>query len=383
MKTSHKIIPLFVGVALLLLVGCDEDKYELKFSHYVHVTDNDMDCDECHGDLGGPSFNTLSHETCTDCHDEPEAEEINKDTCGYCHDKKLLPTLKEWKPEPEAPRRKLFVHTEAVAGKCPQCHVTIMSENMDTVPRLQREDIVEIRDDAHHSGQDCLMCHVDMDRYQEPPNHDLNWTRRHGQFGMQDDAACSVCHSEDSCRECHSVMQPVSHNNMWRLRTHGIVSAWDRQRCMVCHEEDSCTSCHSQVKPRSHGPLWDERHGTWEPGRCMVCHEPDSCNTCHSENSPRSHRAALWDERHGQLGLDLDRCYTCHEPDFCNACHSQTSPRSHRASWDDRHCTQCHITAGESCVVCHEGGNNVELHQDDWPSFHEGFNNQTDCFQCH
>jgi hypothetical protein len=343
-KKNRIIISLFSGALLLLLAGCDEDKYQLRFSHYIHVTDNEMSCDECHGELGGSSFNAMTHETCIDCHDEPEAKEIRKDTCGYCHEKKLLPKLKEWKSEPASPRRNLFVHTEKMEDNCRECHVEILVENLTAVPKLKRNDIVRIRDTAHNSGQDCLTCHVDMDRYQEPPSHDLYWMTRHGLFGMQADAACSVCHSEDSCRECHSVMQPVSHNNMWRLRTHGIVSAWDRQRCMVCHQEDSCTSCHSLVKPRSHGALWAERHGTWDPGRCMVCHEPDFCNSCHSENSPRSHRAA----------------------------------------WDDRHCSQCHVTDGESCVVCHEGGNNkAELHEDGWPSFHDGFNNQTDCLQCH
>lgn len=345
MKASRLIRSLFTGLLLLLLSGCDEEQYRLKFSHYIHVTDNGMDCEDCHGELGNPELATLSHESCSDCHDETDAEEINADTCGYCHEKKLLPRLAEWQPEPDAPRRDVFVHTEAMAGKCSECHGAILSEDLEVVPRLQRADILEIRDKGHRSEQDCLMCHVDMDRYQAPPNHDLVWERRHGQLGMQEDAVCSVCHSEDSCRECHSVMQPVSHNNMWRLRTHGIVSAWDRQRCMVCHEEDSCISCHSQVKPRSHGPLWGERHGTWDPGRCMVCHEPD----------------------------------------YCNSCHSQNAPRSHRANWDDRHCMGCHITNGDNCVVCHEQGNNVQLHMDYWPSFHDslGLVSSDQCEGCH
>lgn len=313
MKTSRILIPLLSGLLLLLLTGCDEDKYQLKFSHYIHVTDNEMDCDECHGDSAGSSFAAMSHDTCTDCHDEPEAEEISQETCGYCHEKKLLPNLKEWKPEPERPRRKLFVHTEGMAGQCQECHGEILAENLTAVPKLQRDDIIQLRDDAHNSGQDCLMCHIDMDRYQEPPSHDLYWTKRHGSFGMQDDAACSVCHSEDSCRGCHSVMQPVSHNNMWRLHTHGKIAAWDRMRCMVCHEEDSCTSCHSQASPRSHRGRW------------------------------------------AAAGMSPTHCFGCHTD----------------------------ATAGEGCVVCHEEGNNVLLHQDFWPPFHDSFGNQLNCYDCH
>ena len=335
-------MPLLIAAAFLV-AGCEEEEYQLKFSHHIHVTENEMDCSDCHGEPGESSFYTLTHDTCIDCHDEVEAEEVHMDTCGYCHEKKLLPQLEDWTPEARSVRN-IFVHTIAMADQCGECHGAILDEHLDVVPRLRREDILQIREDAHSTEQDCIACHVDMDRYQEPASHDLAWLQRHGQLGIQTDAACSVCHSEDSCRECHSVMQPVSHNNLWRLRTHGVEAAWDRASCMVCHEEDSCTSCHSQVAPRSHGPLWAERHGTWEPGRCMVCHEPDTCNACHAENSPKSHMF----------------------------------------NWDDNHCTQCHVTDGESCVVCHEGGNNkAALHENEWPSWHDGFNNQTDCLPCH
>ena len=59
---------LAAGGVVLLLAACDEDKYTLKFSHHLHVTENEMSCDECHGELGQPSFTALSHETCSDCH---------------------------------------------------------------------------------------------------------------------------------------------------------------------------------------------------------------------------------------------------------------------------------------------------------------------------
>ncbi|HSR87390.1 MAG TPA: cytochrome c3 family protein [Pontiella sp.] len=374
---------LFVG-PVLLLTGCEEEEYQLKFSHHLHVMENEMDCTDCHGEAGEVALTPITHETCAVCHDEAAAEEVRKDTCGYCHQEKLLPKLENWTAETKPAPRNIFVHTDALADRCVECHESIINEDLVTTPKLQRDDIVQIRDAAHASGEDCLTCHVDMDRYQAPASHDLAWMQRHGPMGIQTDAACGVCHSEDSCRECHSIMQPVSHNNLWRLRTHGMEAAWDRARCMVCHEEDSCTSCHSQVKPQSHGvPLWVERHGTWEPGRCMVCHEPDYCNACHATTPPRSHRTGLWDETHGRMN-DLDSCYTCHEPDYCNSCHATTPPRSHQLNWDDRHCSVCHLEDGESCVVCHEGGNNkVELHEDAWPGSHDGFSNQTDCLRCH
>ena len=310
MKMNRIIISLFSGAVLVLLAGCDEDKYQLKFSHYVHVTDNEMDCDECHGELGEPAFTMLSHETCIDCHDETEAKEIRPATCGYCHEGKLGEILKARKVEPKAPRKQIFVHTEALAEKCQECHGSLLSENLTAVPKLRRDDIVQIRDDAHNSGQDCLMCHVDMDRNQEPSNHDHFWMKRHGLFGMQDDAACSVCHAEDSCNQCHSVMQPMSHNNMWRLRTHGIEAAWDRQRCIVCHEEDSCQSCHSQASPRSHRARWSETH-------CYGCHTDatagEGCVVCHEEGNNVLLHEDFWPPVHDRFGNQAN-CYDCHNP---------------------------------------------------------------------
>lgn len=307
---KNKTITVFLGTALLLLTGCDEDKYSLKFSHYIHVTDNEMACDECHGELGEPSFMAITHDTCIDCHDEPEAENVSMKTCGYCHQEKQLPNLKEWTAEPVEPLRNIFVHTGALSGKCQECHVGLLAENLSTVPKLQRSDIVNIRDEAHNSGQDCLACHVDMAPDQAPTNHEQFWMKRHGMFGMQDDAACSVCHAEESCNQCHSVMEPVSHNNMWRLQTHGIEAQWDRARCQVCHEEDSCTSCHSQARPRSH-----------------------------------------------------------------------------RGQWSENHCYGCHIDtpAGEGCVVCHEEGDSVQIHEDlnIWPPSHNGLAGGFNCYSCH
>jgi hypothetical protein len=266
-----------------------------------------MDCDECHGEPHGAAFRGLSHDSCTDCHDEPEAEKFSMETCGYCHEKRQLAKLQDWQAEPARPERGIFVHTEALADRCSECHAGILEEGLETVPRLDRREILKIRDEAHRSGGDCTVCHLNMDRYTAPPDHDIYWTKRHGLFGQLDDAACSVCHSEDSCRECHSVMMPASHNNMWRLRTHGIESAWDRQRCMICHEEDSCTSCHSQVKPRSHGPLWDDRH-------CTLCHvtEGESCVVCHvAGNNKAELHQDFWPPSHDSFNNQTD-CLLCH-----------------------------------------------------------------------
>lgn len=348
-----KIKPIIHNAALLALAlmisGCEEEEqYQLRFSHYLHVTENGMGCDECHGEPGQPSFNAITHDTCLDCHDEPAAEEISIDTCGICHQEKQVslyeaaakktetdashgedvaaPEVEEAAvseneefamPETDAPQpdsgRHVFVHTEALSGKCADCHDALLDEELETVPVLRRDDIVAIRNKAHMSGQECATCHVDMDPGIPPASHDLAWTKRHGQFWMQDEAACSVCHTQDTCADCHSVMQPVSHNNLFRTRTHGVLAAWDRASCQVCHEEDSCVACHSQTPPRSH-------RGRWAAG--------------------------------GKY------------PSHCISCHTDATP-------------------GEGCVVCHEEGNNVLLHESFWPDSHNLLGDTANCYQCH
>ncbi len=325
MKMKPKAMAFLAGAGLLLLVGCDEEKYSLRFSHYIHVEDNGMDCDECHGEVGQPAFTAITHASCSDCHDEVEAEKVSQETCGYCHEEKQLPHLdmerlfalmaEDSEKESSEPAVNVFVHTDALAGKCNDCHGALLDEKLAVVPELTRNDIVRLRDAAHDSGQDCLMCHINMDRNLEPANHDHAWMRRHGQLGMQFDAACSVCHTEDSCTECHSVMTPVSHNNLFRMRTHGVEAGWDRASCAVCHEEDSCQSCHSQTRPISHNARWGAPG--YKPTHCIGCHDTstagDGCVTCHEGGNDVTLHEQYWGGASFNHDiLTTESCYICH-----------------------------------------------------------------------
>ena len=317
MKTNHILQGLLAVLVVALFSGCkEEDKYELRFNHYLHVEDNGMDCDECHGEPGQP-FKPISHESCSDCHDETAADEVSTETCGICHQEKQLSTFEglEYEAPAASTNEQLFVHTEALAGKCKDCHGSLMRQELKTVPLLSRSDVLSIREEAHQSGQDCATCHTDMARDREPPSHDHAWERRHGQFGMQPDASCSVCHSEDSCRECHSVMQPVSHNNLFRTRTHGVVAAWNRDTCMVCHEQDSCSSCHANTRPMSHNARWGAPG--YKPTHCIGCHDTstagDGCVTCHEGgNDVMLHEQYWGGASFDHSKLSGESCYICH-----------------------------------------------------------------------
>ena len=425
LKMMKRIHILYVAgaalVSAVLLSGCDRDEqYGLSFNHFQHVTDLEIACADCHGEIGEKGFREIDHDACVDCHDDVvEADDINAETCGYCHKLKNLDDLGSEEDTPSTASRGVFVHTAALGGMCRDCHGMLFDERKDRVPEMSRSMLVNMRDRAHGFDMPCSACHVGFAADVEPASHARNWTRRHGFNGEQEPALCSTCHREETCRECHQTTMPQSHNNQWRLRTHGIKAAWDRQRCQVCHEQDSCAECHAEVKPRYHNAGWSKSH-------CFGCHTSmeagTGCATCHEaliETHPSPH-AAGWSRRHCDNCHDgspeAETCVLCHpggldaHPDphsagwgtrHCDNCHEGTAEEQecrvchpgslethvdpHTAGWEERHCFNCHTgaEAAEECGICHEGGGSLDSHSDYWPPVHDRFGVEIDCFFCH
>ncbi|MEI8140664.1 MAG: cytochrome c3 family protein [bacterium] len=338
---------LFVAISVLAVIalsGCNkEDDYKLAFSHNLHVADNGMACADCHGKLADGRFAVPTHASCKDCHEEwVESKKIDAKTCGMCHKIKDLRELSLDKPAKMASQASgMFVHTAALTNRCVDCHGLLMEKKLERVPEMTRKAKVGMREEAHRWGMDCAACHVDLDPKTPPKNHQQNWTRRHGALGTEPDNACGVCHREESCRECHQVTMPASHNNLWRLKTHGTQGAWDRARCLVCHQQDSCDACHADTRPQSHKAGWDRSH-------CFSCHTSKGTGT---------------------------GCVVCHETDI------SSHPNPHLAGWRDQHCNSCHIGTpeAEQCGVCHEGGASIANH----PNPHRGGWRQQHCTSCH
>jgi hypothetical protein len=381
-----------------------------------------MACADCHGKLDDGRFSAPTHASCKDCHEEwVESKKVDAKTCGMCHKIKDLRELSLDKPvKMTSQANGLFVHTAALTNRCVDCHGPLMEKKLERVPEMTRAAKVGMREDAHRWGMDCAACHVDMDPNTPPKTHQQNWTRRHGALGTEPDNVCGVCHREESCRECHQVTMPASHNNLWRLKTHGTQGAWDRARCLVCHQQDSCDACHADTRPQSHKAGWDRSHcfschtskgtGTgcvvchetdisshpnphlagWRDQHCNSCHvgtpEAEQCGVCHEggasiANHPNPHRGG-WRQQHCQNcheGTEAAGCAVCHEGVTSVANH----PDPHSAGWRERHCFSCHegTPAADECAVCHPGGNRNLVHQDFWPSFHNRFTGH--CYDCH
>ncbi len=364
-----------------MAIGCDEEKtYSLRFSHKNHVEEYDVACDDCHGKMKEGRFAKPGHSTCADCHDDwMNPKDVSEKTCGECHQSRNLSELEKLEPpEPVQSAGGSFVHTAALTNRCADCHNNLMGEDQFTTPELKRGEVARIRNEAHRWKMDCAACHENLAPDAPPADHDQNWARRHGQKGQQPDNTCAMCHTEQSCRECHQETMPESHNNLWRLKTHGTVAAWDRARCQVCHEEDSCTACHQEIRPQSHNANWKKTH-------CQQCHSSagagTGCAFCHEggiDSHPDPHPAG-WNQGH---------CRSCHngtqESEQCAVCHGPMAlgdhPNPHGAGWNKNHCTQCHNGSvnGVSCKACH-GGNLLEDH----PNPHNAGWKTAHCTQCH
>lgn len=370
-------------LSLMLLAGCyKKDDFRLAFSHNLHATENGMACSDCHGKMAEGRFATPGHAACTDCHaDWITTTTIDTKTCGMCHKVKNLSKLSPEKPAQAAGKSgTVFFHSPALTNRCADCHGALMDKKLDHVPELTHKDKVRIREQAHRWDLECTACHVDMDKKTPPPNHRQDWTRRHGTMGAQEDNTCAVCHREESCRECHQVTMPASHNNLWRLKTHGVRAEWDRSRCLVCHQQDSCVACHAETRPLSHNAAWNQTH-------CSQCHTSNStgtgCTLCHDTNlssHPNPH-AAGWRTQHCDschLGTpDAEKCGICHE----GGASVENHPNPHAAGWRTQHCSSCHpgTPDAEKCGICHEGGANLKNH----PNPHSGSWEDSHCFSCH
>src|ERR1035437_1861227 len=383
----------------ILLAGCNkENDYKLAFSHNLHVTENGIACTDCHGKMTAGRFAAAGHTACKECHgDWIETKEISANTCGMCHkakDLKKLPNVEYAKPASNAVSQvgSVFRHSDALTKRCAECHGTLLDKKLKLVPELTHKEKVRIRDQAHSWGMSCTACHENMDRKTPPPSHSQNWTRRHGTMGTQPDNACGVCHSKESCRECHQVTMPASHNNLWRLKTHGMQAAWKRERCLVCHQEDSCTACHASTRPQSHNAGWAKNH-------CQNCHPSRStgtgCTLCHAtgiSSHPNPHPAG-WLNAH---------CNNCHpgtvaaEP--CSVCHGWSGigshPSPHKGDWLNAHCNNCHPGSSDpqqQCGTCHGVtglGSHPNPHKAGWlnqhcNNCHPGSSDAQQCGLCH
>lgn len=134
------------------------------------------------------------------------------------------------------------------------------------------------------ASAECGVCHPsDYELY--PSSHnEPTWMPEHGSVSASDPRLCDMCHTQESCSDCHGLAMP--HPEDWAADGHSAVARVEREICVRCHADqpDMCASCHHVA--------YDERRGTWldqhaldvnERGAavCFECHAPVACVECH------------------------------------------------------------------------------------------------------
>lgn len=327
------LVGIVVGCALIRSLTNPEKPYV--FSHRLHVGDQELSCDDCHyGEPDTPGMPTL--DDCQICHEELDEENEPGRRVTSLFDGDVYRALHASRITGDV----LFDHDSHADGyveDCASCHRGIESSRrilasdfvtMDTCTSCHSKSGLE--------AADCSLCHDEIDKTWQPPDHARSWQRLHGEVvrcgatGADTAQQCSLCHEESACVACHKVTPPRDHNNYYRLRGHGIAASIDRNRCSTCHEPDGCDRCHMTTEPRSHvgsfgSPL--NRH-------CLGCHLPlrptnGGCTTCHRD-TPSHLSAPPLPLNQPHLTARDAQCRECHIPgrlrhpdngDSCRFCH--------------------------------------------------------------
>jgi hypothetical protein len=275
------------------------------------------------------------------------------------------------------------LHVQEEGLDCVSCHEDLGRSDQPGLPVLEG----------------CLVCHEGIDE-EKPPERQI--------ASLFDDQAFRAAHASklsgelvfshqlhvasiEDCGACHRGIEENEHVDA----DIGLKMA----ACVECHHErsvsDACETCHREITsawaPDSHHQNWRRRHGpvvrsesSVTADDCSMCHTESLCVGCHLDTPPEDHDNFFRRRGHGiQASMDRDRCSVCHRSDSCNRCHEEVRPDSHGGNWGGTqsvHCLTCHFPlSGESCAVCHKGTPS-HLEAAPKPDWHTPAMN---CRQCH
>ncbi|MHC5065180.1 MAG: cytochrome c3 family protein [Planctomycetota bacterium] len=231
---------------------------EVLFSHSSHYTDYELECSDCHGNVGEssviPPESAVTKDECMDCH----ASRGKSNDCASCHSE----IDENWAP-PSHRRSWDFIHGQVVRSE------SQLSSNRCAM--------------CHDEQQSCQACH----QREAPRNHTNTWRRRtHGLMVSIDRSNCITCHRRDFCVRCHENTEPRSHRASF--------GSPRNRHCISCHEPlrgESCFTCHKGTPshnmalplPSDHLPSMNCRqcHGA---GLTAPLPHPDNgtqCTSCH------------------------------------------------------------------------------------------------------
>ena len=315
----------------------------LLFTHDLHVTDQEMECSDCHINIESSQLandkNLPTHDECESCHDFDDDE-----MCFQCH---RNPDEPEELTNPERPI--LFNHEKhiAIGTKCERCHVGVATSEQSSEAHLPKMAVCFECHDGTKADDDCALCHGNEITLADI--HPDDWRHQHGDRAALESSWCVGCHQhETACIECHRGDNLTG--NIHELNyyfTHGLDAQSRQTECARCHDTRSfCNGCHESERrmPLRHSTLlWRSDHG--EAARA----DAENCAVCHDSNDPTCARGGCHSDFDGIRGTDP-------------ALHDPGSGRfDGHGSWhDDRSdfCYQCHTNTAEQgqgfCGYCHD-----------------------------
>ncbi|MBI4600850.1 MAG: cytochrome c3 family protein [Planctomycetes bacterium] len=304
------------------------------FSHKLHGTEQELACSDCHATAEtaekAEKASMPKLRQCRLCHEGIDEEKPPERRVAA-----LYGEAHQWSPPAVLGSEVIFSHKLHVAEKsiaCADCHRGIEdSKAVSDRVRVFKDDCMGCHERSGLSN-DCAVCHAEVRRDWQPPNHLRLWKELHGQAVRAETGRsaerCSLCHADSTCASCHQDEPPRSHTNHWRHRGHGIAASIDRARCLTCHRDDYCDRCHREVSPRNHTGAWGEPRNR----HCLTCHLPlrdEACFACH--RSTPGHGGAPGRPENEQHAVATEAtCRTCHDVigiahpdngDNCGSCH--------------------------------------------------------------
>jgi hypothetical protein len=356
----------------------DGDKHQkgVKFSHQFHVSEAGVACIDCHTDASKStkaSDNLLAKmEACKSCHEEPL-----KNNCTYCH---LNSDSTIYTATLNPIRELMFSHQQHVEDQkvtCETCHTVLDKAGVATgelVPAMATCN--SCHNDTKATGA-CEKCHTNFASLRPVEHNRTNFIHEHKRLARLGDAKCGVCHSQETCIDCHNgselIKVDVPGRNLTSQRsprltaidrgqemrltkihdlnfrfTHGIAAKGKALECQTCHSSEKyCSTCHeaggninqSAFKPASHAVAGFTTLGVGSGGgehARLARRDIESCAACH-----------------GSEGTD-PVCITCHnDPDGIKG----TDPKTHDPGFMSGNHGSWHDDPGATCYMCHTDSN--------------------------
>jgi hypothetical protein len=312
-------------------------------------------CDGCHGSNHDDLLKVVGGDagfgSCETCHTGYKAEDGNKVA------RLELPTARL--------RSNHKVHADRNIN-CESCHGAVQEIDLATMEQLPRMKGCFGCHAMSGPGQgqaksDCNVCHEAMPdgrmiaEYAEgkilPPRwmgnleHTADFIERHKRVAADNSKACSSCHTETYCTDCHEGrVRPRSVHANDYLSMHPIEARLDSPRCSSCHQEQQfCLPCHQRSGvTQTASPGNGRNQGRFHPPRAVW------------SEMPRTRQHHAWEAQR-----NLNACVSCHTERDCASCHASQAAggrgfNPHPAGF----ASKCQTAARKNprpCLVCHEG----------------------------